>query len=87
MLWETDAEVGTRQIGLDESEKAPQLLIVDGQQRLSWLFAVLTGGGVVTKKFEEKRIRIGFRPEDEAFEVTDAAIDRDPEFIPDITAL
>ncbi len=87
MLWETGAEVGTRQIGLDESERAPQLLIVDGQQRLTSLFAVLTGRPVLTKTFEEKRIRIAFRPADETFEVADAAILRDPEFIPDISAL
>lgn len=87
MLWETGAEVGTRQIGMSEAERSPQLLIVDGQQRLTSLFAVLTGSTVLTKRFEEKRIRIAFRPEDELFEVTDAAIERDPDFIPDITAL
>jgi hypothetical protein len=41
----------------------------------------------LTKSFEEKRIRIAFRPSDETFEVTDAAIERDPEFVPDITVL
>lgn len=87
MLWETGAEVGTRQIGLSEADKTPQLLIVDGQQRLTSLYAVLTGHRVLTKRFEEKRIRVAFRPEDATFEVTDAAIERDPEFIPDITAL
>jgi len=87
MLWETGAEVGTRQVGLSEADKAPQLLIVDGQQRLTSLYAVLTGELVLTKAFAKKRIRIGFRPEDEAFEVTDAAIEHDPEFIADITAL
>lgn len=87
MLWETGADVGTRQIGMEEGDKAPQLLIVDGQQRLTSLYAVLTGGLILTKRFEEKHIRIGFCPEDETFEVTDAAIERDPEFIPDITAL
>jgi hypothetical protein len=87
MLWETGADVGIRQIGLDESERAPQLLIVDGQQRLTSLFAVLTGRPVLTKAFEEKRIRIAFRPADETFEVADAAILRDPEYVPDITTL
>jgi hypothetical protein len=87
MLWETGADTGTRQIGLDAADRAPQLLIVDGQQRLTSLFAVLTGRPVLTKTFEEKRIRIAFRPGDESFEVTDAAIERDPEFIPDITSL
>ncbi len=43
MLWETGAEAGTRQIGLEAADRAPQLLIVDGQQRLTSLYAVLTG--------------------------------------------
>lgn len=86
MLWETGVDTGTRKIG--ESETGPpRLLIVDGQQRLTSLYAVLTGQHVLTKTFEQKRIRIAFRPADETFEVTDAAIERDPEFIPDITAL
>jgi hypothetical protein len=87
MLWETGADAGTRRIGGDGAGRAPQLLIVDGQQRLTSLFAVLTGEPVMTKDFVPKHIRIAFRPADETFEVTDAAIERDPEFIPDITAL
>jgi hypothetical protein len=87
MLWETGAEVGTRQIGLEAADRTPQLLIVDGQQRLTSLYAVLTGSSVLTKAFEEKRIRIAFSPVDEVFEVADAAIERNPEFVPDITAL
>jgi len=87
MFWETGAEVGTRQIGSDESDRVAKLLIVDGQQRLTSLYAVITGQEVLTKTFEKKRIRIAFRPSDESFEVTDAAIERDPEFIPDITVL
>src|SRR3954454_13796818 len=87
MFWETGAEVGTRQIGGDTTDRVPKLLVVDGQQRLTSLFAVLTGTRVLTKSFEERRIRLGFRPSTETFEVTDAAIERDPEFVPDITAL
>ena len=87
MLWETGADVGTRQVGGGETDKVAKLLIVDGQQRLTSLFAVLTGRVVLTKSFETKRIRIAFRPADETFEVTDAAIEKDPEFIPDITSL
>lgn len=87
MFWETGAEVGTRQVGGGLGDRVAKLLIVDGQQRLTSLFAVLTGSAVLTKDFEERRIRLGFRPSDETFEVTDAAIERDPEFVPDITAL
>jgi hypothetical protein len=87
MFWETGAEVGTRQIGTESATRSPQLLIVDGQQRLTSLFAVLTGRPILTKTFEQRYIRIAFRPEDQTFEVADAAIQRDAHFIPDITAL
>ncbi len=77
MLWETGADVGMHQVGGGEQTKVAQRLIVDGQQRLTSLFAVLTGRSVVTKSFLQKRIRIGVRPSDEAFEGTDAGIGRD----------
>ena len=87
MLWETGAQVGTRQVGGGESETVARALIVDGQQRLTSLYAVLTGREVVTKSFEKRHIKIAFRPADQTFEVADAAIERDAEFISDITAL
>ncbi|MEU8489379.1 DUF262 domain-containing protein [Streptomyces sp. NPDC048641] len=82
MFWETGAEVGTRQIGGRDNDRVPRLLVVDGQQRLTSLFAVLTGEQVITKTFEKRRIRLAFRPADETFEVTDAAIEKDPEDVP-----
>lgn len=87
MFWETGAEVGTRQVGGGDELTVPKLLIVDGQQRLTSLFAVITGREVLTKSYENRRIKLAFRPGDASFEVTDAAIEKDPEFIPDITAL
>lgn len=87
MLWETGAPVGTKQVGGGESDRVPKLLIVDGQQRLTSLYAVLTGHEVLTRTFESKRIQIAFRPTDETFEVADATSARDPELIPDVTVL
>lgn len=87
MFWETGADAGARQVGGGDNDSVPRLLIVDGQQRLTSLYAVLTGTPVITGKFKEKTIRIAFRAKDETFEVTDAAIARDPEFITDITSL
>jgi hypothetical protein len=87
MFWETGAEVGTRRIGVDDPDRSPQLLVVDGQQRLTALYSVITGQKVLTKSFEQRRIQIAFRPGDETFEVADAAIVRDPEFVADITTL
>ena len=87
LFWETGAEAGTRQIGGLEHDKVAKLLIVDGQQRLTSLYAVISGHSVLTTRYRHENIRIAFRPRDETFEVTDAAIRRDPEFIPDITTL
>lgn len=85
LFWSTGAETGARQIGSGTKEAAPRLLIVDGQQRLTSLFAVLTGTPVVREDYSLAPIRIAFRPADARFEVTDAAIEKDPEFIPDIS--
>lgn len=87
MLWETGAPVGTRPVGGVENARVPKLLIVDGQQRLTSLYAILTGEEVLTKRFSKKRIQIAFRPTTESFEVADATSARDPELIPDITPL
>ena len=87
LFWETGADVGARQIGTEGKEKAPRLLIVDGQQRLTSLFAVMTGAKIVRADYTEGVIRIAFRPSDSTFAVTDAAIERDPEFIADISSV
>lgn len=88
LFWATGAEVGARAIGVDDKdETVPRWLIVDGQQRLTSLYSVFTGHPVVREDYTESRIRIAFRPHDARFEVTDAAIEKDPEFLPDITPL
>ncbi len=76
-----------RQIGTNVKQKVPRLLIVDGQQRLTSLYAVMKGIAVVRKDYSQERIYIAFRPRDQKFEVTDAATRRDPEFISDISQL
>lgn len=87
LFWSTGVEAGAHQIGVDTPKAAPQHLIVDGQQRLTSLYAVMTGRPVVREDYTEARIRIAFRPSDGTFAVNDAAIDKDPEFIPDISVL
>ncbi len=82
-----DHRTEPRPIGGDERQKLPHLLVVDGQQRLTSLYAVLKGVEVTRADYRKERITIAFRPRDEAFAVADAAIRGDPEFIPDITEL
>ena len=87
LFWETGVEAGARQIGVDSKEQVPRLLIVDGQQRLTSLYAVMTGSKIVKDDYSEGRIRIAFRPDDAMFAVADAATGKDPEFIADISGL
>lgn len=86
MFWEVGTEIAARQIG-DDNKKAAARLIVDGQQRLTSLYSVITGNYITTKTFKKQRIQIAFRPVDEMFQVANAASGRNPEFIPDITVL
>jgi hypothetical protein len=87
LFWETGIEAGARQIGVEAKQKAARLMIVDGQQRLTSLYTVMTGAKIVRDDYSEARIRIAFRPVDATFAVADAAIDKDPEFLPDISVL
>jgi len=57
----------------------PSRLIVDGQQRLTSLFAVFRGKKVLDEDYREREIEVAFRPRDAQFKVADAAIRRDPE--------
>ena len=87
MFWETGAKVGQRQIAGSKSDSLASYLIVDGQQRITSLFAVMTGQSIINKKFNNEQIRIAFHPIDESFEVTSAAIAKNPLYIPNITIL
>jgi hypothetical protein len=87
LFWINGLDSGHRQIGADAKQNIPRLLIVDGQQRLTSLYAVLKRKQVVGEDYVPRHIQIAFRPRDAKFEVTDAAIKRDPEFITDISQL
>lgn len=87
LLWSTAPEAHAKQIGTDSKQTVPSLLIIDGQQRLTSLYAVISGTPIVRKNYKQERIRIAFRPDDQTFQVTDAAVEKDPEFIPDISEI
>jgi hypothetical protein len=88
LFWENAQSNGTKPIGVGTKPHAvPARLIVDGQQRLTSLFAVLRGRSVLDEDYKERQIEIAFRPSDGSFEVADAAIRRDAEWIPNISEL
>ena len=88
LFWENANRSDYKNIGFDEKKrKIPRFLIIDGQQRLTALFAVMKNQEVLTPDYERKNIKIAFKPLDSTFKVGDAATDRDPEYIADLSSL
>lgn len=87
LFWKTGAEGGLKSIGTGPKQSVPELAIVDGQQRLTSLYAVVKGMEVLRSNFKKERIQIAFNPLSGRFDVADAAIKKDRAFIPDISVL
>ncbi len=87
LFWQNGLIPDHKTIGSDPKQLSPSLVIVDGQQRLTSLYAVIKGSPVVRSNYRSEHIRIGFNPIEEVFEVTSAAIERDRSFIPGISRL
>lgn len=69
------------------NQTAPHSLIVDGQQRLTGLYAVIKGVPVLRNNYEREHIRIAFNPLKDEFMVPDASTPRDPAWLPDISVI
>ncbi len=87
LFWQNVESHDAKSIGSTGKQKAPRLLIVDGQQRLTSLFAVIQGESVVRDDYSSEKIDIAFNPLKERFEVADAAIRNNKYFIPNISAI
>jgi hypothetical protein len=87
LFWQNAYTDDARVIGSDAKQKVPSLLIVDGQQRLTSLYAVVRGIPVRRENYDTEYVSIAFNPLLERFEVADAAIRRDKSYIANISAL
>jgi len=88
LFWSNSLSRGAKHIGIHgKQSEIPLRLIVDGQQRLTSLYAVLRGQPVLNNVFKERRIRIAFHPPSEVFDVADATHRRNAEWIADISTL
>jgi len=87
LFWQNGLPGGHKQIGAEVKQLVPQFLIVDGQQRLTSLHAVLNGKPIVRDDYSTEHIAIAFSPLEERFEVYDAAIAKDKSFIPNVSEL
>jgi hypothetical protein len=87
LLWANGNTDDSRQIGSDGKQKNPNLLIVDGQQRLTSIYAVTTGKEIIRDNFKKEKIIISFKPLEEKFVIPDAASKRSPEYVQNISKL
>ncbi len=67
-----------------ETSGNAQYAIIDGQQRLTSLFAVIKREEVKDADYQKKKIVIAFEPFEEKFEVLNASIKKNSSWVPDI---
>ena len=85
ILWKiNESNNEFKPIGLDK-KTTPSKLIIDGQQRLTALYAVITGSEIIDKDYKQKQIKISYNPFEEVFEVQNVSIENDPLWISNIT--
>lgn len=84
MFWKSRNADNTRTFGGDEKDQDVSFQVVDGQQRLTSLYAIIKGVEVYRVDYSREAIRIAFNPLTERFDVPTKIIDRSPEWIKDI---
>lgn len=87
MFWNTPGDDDSKSIGTAVKTQSAKAKIVDGQQRLTSLYVVMTGEPVVDDDYRQERIRIAFNPFSERFEVASPALEKSPDWIPDISVV
>src|SRR5262245_1834249 len=87
LFWQNAFTQDARGIGAGPKQKTPNLLIVDGQQRLTSIYAVIKGISVTREDYQSEFIELAFNPILERFEVMDAAIRKDKSYLPNISVL
>jgi hypothetical protein len=85
LFWANANVEGTKRIGTAIKQKHPNLLIVDGQQRLTSLYAVIKAQQIIRENYQTATITIAFNPLEEKFEVPDAAIRKNPRYFQNIS--
>jgi uncharacterized protein with ParB-like and HNH nuclease domain len=87
MIWDSPDNAGkSTQIGPEaKSYAAAKSLVIDGQQRLTSLYAAMRGKKIMDDRFNEKQIVISYHPLNREFEVANNATKRSAEWIYDIS--
>jgi hypothetical protein len=87
LFWANANVEHTKGIGTAAKQKHPNLLIVDGQQRLTSLYAVIKAQEIIRENYTKATIVISFNPLEEKFEIPDASIRKNPRFFQNISQI
>lgn len=87
LFWANANVNGIKTIGTSDKQKYPNLLIVDGQQRLTSLYAVIKSQEIIRTNYLRTHIVIAFNPLEEKFEIPDASIKKNPRYLQNISDL
>lgn len=68
----------------DGSISEGKRILIDGQQRVTALMSALLGMSVINKEYRKVNITIAFNPIERRFEVTNPAIQKDKQWLPNI---
>lgn len=68
----------------DGSVSEGKRILIDGQQRVTALMSALLGISVINKEYRKVNITIAFNPIERRFEVTNPAIQKDKQWLPNI---
>jgi hypothetical protein len=87
LFWANANVEHTKGIGTSSKQKHPNLLIVDGQQRLTSLYAVIKGQEIIRENYTKATIVIAFNPLEAKFEIPDASIRKNPRYFQNISLI
>jgi hypothetical protein len=87
MIWDSsDSQNKVKNLGTDNKPySVPKSLIIDGQQRMTSLYAVMRHKEVMDEKYNQRFITISFNPFTRTFEVGDNAKKKATDWIYDIS--
>ena len=71
----------------DGTRSKGKKILIDGQQRVIALEAAILGNYVINKEYKQIKIRIAFNPLEERFEVLNPAIQKNHNWLPDISKI
>jgi hypothetical protein len=87
MFWENRDEAHEKAIGISDKAQEATMQVIDGQQRLTSLYAVLKGLPIWREDYTKERIRIAFNPISQRFDVPTPVIERSVEWISNIVTI